>query len=225
VFWIETTQWSICNSESDEQSRIPDLKERIMKEQAPAAIDQRLIRALAHPLRVQILEILTDHVASPNILANQLETRLGDVAYHTRALDRYGALELVDTVQRRGATEHFYKATPNAFVGDPSWRRVPRSIRSGVSAATLQTFLDKAIAALEAGTLDGRDDTVFRWMPLFLDEEGWSEVVAILEEATKLMLAAHLRSQDRLGENDGEGAVSTVVGMAAFETAGSLEAA
>ncbi len=196
-----------------------------MKEPFPEAIDQRLVRSLAHPLRIQILELLTDHVASPNVLASQLETSLSDVAYHTRALDRYGALELVDTAQRRGATEHFYKATPGAFMGGPPWRKVPHSMRGGVSAATLQTFLDKAIAALEAGTLDGRDDTVFRWMPLSLDEEGWKEVVSILEEATKLMLAAHVRSQDRLSEKGGEGVVSTVVGMASFETAGSLEAA
>lgn len=196
-----------------------------MKDQAPEAIDQRLVHALAHPLRVKILEVLSDHVASPNLLAGQLETRLSDVAYHTRALDRYGCLELVDTAQKRGATEHFYKANPGAFVGGPHWRKVPRAVRGGVSAATLQTFLDKAIAALEAGTLDGRDDTVFRWMPLHLDEEGFREIVAILEEATKLMLAAHVRSQDRLNENGGEEAVSTVVGMAAFETAGSIEAA
>ena len=196
-----------------------------MKEPFPQAIDQRLVRSLAHPLRIQILELLTDHVASPNALAQELEAGLSDVAYHTRALDRYGALELVDTAQRRGATEHFYKATPGAFVGGPPWRKVPKSVRGGISAATLQTFLDKAIAALEAGTLDGRDDTVFRWMPLFLDERGWKEVVAIMEEATKLMLAAHVRSQDRLSESGGRGAVSTVVGQAAFETAGSLEGA
>jgi len=196
-----------------------------MKEPLPDAIDQRLVRSLAHPLRIQILELLTDHVASPATLAGQLDAALGDVAYHTRALDRYGALELVDTAQKRGATEHFYKATPGAFVGGPPWRKVPKSIRGGISAATLQTFLDKAIAALEAGTLDGRDDTVFRWMPLFLDERGWKEVVAIMEEATKLMLAAHVRSQDRLSESGGRGAVSTVVGQAAFETAGSVEAA
>lgn len=196
-----------------------------MKEPFPEAIDQRLVRSLAHPLRIQILELLTDHVASPNVLAGQLDAGLSDVAYHTRALDRYGALELVDTAQRRGATEHFYKATPGAFVGGPPWRKVPKTIRGGVSAATLQTFLDKAIAALEEGTLDGRDDTVFRWMPLHLDEEGFGEVVAILEEATKLMLAAHVRSQDRLSENGGKDTVSTVVGMAAFETAGSMKAA
>ncbi len=195
-----------------------------MKDPATEPIDQRLVHALAHPLRVRILEVLSDHVASPNLLAGRLETRLGDVAYHTRALDRYGCLELVDTVQRRGATEHFYKATPEAFVGGPHWRKVPRALRGGVSAATLQTFLDKAIAALEAGTLDGHDDTIFRWMPLFVDQKGWEEVVEIMEEATNQVLAAHLRSQDRLNETGGRGAISTVVGQAAFETAGSLEA-
>jgi DNA-binding transcriptional ArsR family regulator len=188
-------------------------------------IDPRLVRSVAHPLRIRILETLTDHVASPTAIAEKLDASLTGVAYHTRALDRLGALQLVDTAPRRGATEHFYKATPRAFVGDPSWRKVPPSLLGGVSAATLQTFLDKAIAALEAGTLDDREDTVFRWMPLSLDEEGWMEIVAIMEEATKLMLAAHLRSQDRLSESGGRAAVSTVVGQAAFETAGSLEAA
>jgi hypothetical protein len=194
-----------------------------MKAGRTEAIDQNLVRAVAHPLRVQILEILSDQVASPNLLADQLDSGLTDVAYHTRALDRCGCLELVDTAQRRGALEHFYKATPGAFVGDRSWRKVPRSVRGGVSAATLQTFLDKAIAALEAGTLEKHEDTVFRWMPLFLDQEGWKEVVAILEEATNLVLAAHLRSQDRLNEGGGLGRISTVIGMASFETAGSME--
>jgi Helix-turn-helix domain len=196
-----------------------------MPQESVEAIDQRLVRSVAHPLRIKILEALTDHVASPNAIADKLETDLSGVAYHTRELGRLGALELVDTGQVRGAIEHFYKATPRAFVGDPGWRKVPPSLLSGVSAATLQTFLDKAVAALEAGTLDGRSDTVFRWMPISLDEEGWKEVVAIMEEATKLMLAAHLRSQDRLSEKGDRGAVSAVVGQAAFETAGSLKAA
>lgn len=188
-------------------------------------IDPRLVMSVAHPLRIAILEALTDHVASPNAVAEKLEENLPSVAYHTRALDKLGALELVDTARRRGAIEHFYKATPRAFLGDKDWRKVPPSLLGGVSAATLQTFLDKAIAALEAGTLDGREDTVFRWMPLSLDEKGWREVVAIMEKATKLMLAAHLRSQDRINESDGQGTVSAVVGQAVFETAGSLEAA
>jgi hypothetical protein len=186
-------------------------------------IDQRLVRALAHPLRVQILEILTEAIASPNRLSEELETDLPDVAYHTRTLDKCGCLELVKTAQRRGATEHFYKAAPDSFIGTRDWRNVPRPVLGGVSGATLETFLDKAVSALESGTLDGRNDTVFRWMPLLLDQKGWQEVVAILEEATNLILSAHVRSQDRLHETGGQGAISTVIGMASFETAGSLQ--
>ncbi|HEX8753395.1 MAG TPA: hypothetical protein VF731_08265 [Solirubrobacterales bacterium] len=185
-------------------------------------IDQRLIRALAHPLRVQIMDILTDCIASPTLLSERLEVELTHVAYHTRTLDRYGCLQLVKTAQRRGATEHFYKARPGAFVGDKAWREVPKSLLGGVSAATLHTFLDKAITALEAGTLDGRSDAVFRWLPLLLDEAGWKEVVAILEEATNGILAAHLRSKDRLEKGEDGRSVSTVIGLACFETAGSL---
>ncbi|MGV1048868.1 MAG: hypothetical protein ACOYD4_10145 [Solirubrobacterales bacterium] len=194
-----------------------------MDRKRPALIDQRLVKALAHPLRVQILDILTERVASPNGISAELETGLTHVAYHTRELDRYGLLELVRTAQRRGATEHFYKAVPHSFVGDPAWRQVPSSLLGGVSAATLRTFLDKAIAALEAGTLDGRDDTIFRWMPLLLDEAGWEDVVGIMEEMTNQILAAHLRSQDRLAAAGGEDAISTVIGLASFETAGSLQ--
>jgi DNA-binding transcriptional ArsR family regulator len=194
-----------------------------MKQAHTESIDQRLVRALAHPLRVQILEILTERVASPSWLSIQLDAGLSHVAYHTRALDKCGCLDLVDTAQKRGATEHFYKASPGSFVGGRAWRKVPRSILGGVSAATLQTFLDKAIAALEAGTLEGRKDTVLRWMPLLLDQAGWEEVVAIMEKATNLVLAAHRRSQDRLATTGARGAISTVIGLASFETAGSMQ--
>jgi DNA-binding transcriptional ArsR family regulator len=187
-------------------------------------IDPRLVRALAHPLRIQILEILSERVASPNDVSEQLEVDLTHVAYHTRALRKCGCLELVDTARRRGATEHFYKASPESFIGDRRWRRVPRSIRGGVSAASLQTYMDRAVAALEAGTIDGRDDTTLSWMPLLLDLTGWDEVTAILEEAIERVLEAQERSRARLGRRGGSAAISSVAAFANFETAGSAAA-
>ena len=173
-----------------------------MKEDKPQAIDQRLVRALAHPLRIQILEVLTERVASPNLIAEELNTGLSHVAYHTRALDRCGCLELVETAQRRGATEHYYKAKPHAFLGDRAWRKVPRSVRGAVTAATLQTFLDKAVAALEAGTIDDREDTTLNWMPVHLDEQGWRAVTAILAEATERVLQAQEDADQRAAKSD-----------------------
>lgn len=188
------------------------------------AIDQRLVRALAHPLRVQILEVLTERVASPNLIAEQLDLGLTDVAYHTRALSRFGCLDLVGTAQRRGATEHFYKAQPRAFIGDRSWRRVPRTLRGGISAAALQTFIDKAVDALEAGAIDNRDETAFGWTPLRVDQRGWEEIATIVEDAFERIMEAQARSRRRLRKRgSGQGVLSTVLGLTHFETRGSRE--
>jgi DNA-binding transcriptional ArsR family regulator len=107
-----------------------------MKEERPEPIDQKLVRALAHPVRIQILEILTERVASPNMLAVELDTGLSHVAYHTRALDRCGCLELVETAQRRGATEHFYRALEDTtfswmplHLDEQAWREVTGILR------------------------------------------------------------------------------------------------
>jgi DNA-binding transcriptional ArsR family regulator len=190
-----------------------------MQEEPDSTLDQRLVRALAHPVRVQILEILSERVASPNMLAAELDTGLSHVAYHTRALNRCGCLELVQTAQRRGATEHFYKARPRGFIGDQAWRQVPRSLRGAVTDASLQTFLSKALGALEAGAIDNRDDTTLTWMPLHLDEQGWGEVTAILREATDRVMKAQEDSNQRADSAEGQArTISAVVALALFET-------
>ncbi len=189
-----------------------------MNRTRPEVIDQRLVRALAHPLRIKILEILTERVASPNRISDDLDAGLSHVAYHTRALDKCGCLELVDTAKRRGATEHFYKASPHSFIGDRIWRRVPRALLGGVSGATLQSFMDRAVAALEAGTIDGREDTTLYWMPVRLDEEGWSAVTATMEETVDKVLTIQDESRGRLIRKKGRGAISAIIGVASFET-------
>lgn len=194
-----------------------------MKRSRPELIDQRLVRALAHPLRIKILEILTERVASPNLISDNLEAGLSHVAYHTRALDKCGCLELVDTAQRRGATEHFYKASPHSFIGDRIWRRVPRALLGGVSGATLQSFMDRAVAALEAGTIDEREDTTLYWMPVLLDEQGWKEVTTTMEETVDRVLAIQEESRERIARRKGRGGISAIVGVASFETPHSRE--
>lgn len=192
-----------------------------MNRDRPEVIDQRLVKALAHPLRIKILEILTERVASPNRLSGELDAGLSHVAYHTKALDECGCLELVDTAKRRGATEHFYKAVPRSFIGDRIWRRVPRALLGGVSGATLQSFMDRAVAALEAGTIDRREDTILYWMPVRLDEQGWNEMTATMEGAVDKVLAIQAESRERLAQRKGDGAISAIVGVAGFETPGS----
>jgi DNA-binding transcriptional ArsR family regulator len=76
-----------------------------------APVDQRLIKALGHPVRLRVLDILNARVASPSELAKELEEPLGNVAYHVKILEETGSIELVRTAPVRGALEHFYRAT------------------------------------------------------------------------------------------------------------------
>ena len=84
------------------------------------SVEQIVAKAFAHPLRVQILIILNERVASPNLLAQELDQSLNLVAYHVRVLEKYDCIELVDTKQRRGATEHFYRATRASSSATPN---------------------------------------------------------------------------------------------------------
>lgn len=73
--------------------------------------DQRLVKALSHPLRAKALPLFAEGAVSPVQVARQLDVDVSHIAYHIRVLRRLGLIELVETRQRRGALEHFYRAT------------------------------------------------------------------------------------------------------------------
>jgi len=189
-----------------------------MNRRRPNRIDQRLVRALGHPLRVKILEVVQLRKASPSELTDLLEAPLGNVAYHVRVLEKCGCIEQIATARRRGAVEHYFRARPRSYIGHQDWRKVPKSLRDGVTGAALGTFFDKAADALEAGTMDARDDTTLNWMPMAVDEAGWAEVTAVFEAVTNRLEAIHALCRRRMA-GSGEESTALVVGMAAFEPA------
>jgi DNA-binding transcriptional ArsR family regulator len=189
-----------------------------MNRRRPNRIDQRLVRALGHPLRVKILEVVQVRKASPTELTELLSAPLGNVAYHVRVLEKCGCIEQVATARRRGAVEHYFRARPRSYIGHQDWRKVPKSLRDGVTGASLGTFFDRAADALEAGTMDARDDTTLNWMPMAVDAAGWAEVAAVFEAVNNRLEAIHELCRRRI-EQDGDEPTSLVVGIAAFEPA------
>lgn len=178
--------------------------------------DPRLAKALSHPLRVEILELLNEREASPTELARLLSVALNLVSYHAKVLVDCGAIELVRREPRRGTYEHFYRAVPRSSIGHQAWRQVPPSLVGEVSAASIQSFVDKAVAALEAGTLDGRDGTVLNSMGMTVDELGWIQAADVLDAALTQLEAIHEQSRQRL-KVTGKEAIPVVIGLAAFE--------
>jgi len=188
-----------------------------VKSKSKGKVDQRLIKALAHPLREDILAILNERVASPNELAKGLGEGLSQVSYHVKVLKDCECLELVKTEPRRGAVEHYYRATARAFLSDRDWERLPDAARAGLSVGLLQGIVDDAMAALRAGTFEARGDRHLSWTPLIVDEEGWQDLVALLAETLEGVLDIQAKSAGRLAETDeGISAAVTIMGYEAF---------
>ena len=74
--------------------------------------DPRLVKALAHPLRIRILGILEQRSATPKELAELLDVQLENLSYHVRTLRDFGFIKLERRRMVKGAVEHRYGMWP-----------------------------------------------------------------------------------------------------------------
>lgn len=184
---------------------------------SPEGITQQLAKALAHPLRVRILTSLHKGVSSPNQLSQELGEPLGNVSYHVKTLLEYDCVELVKTEPRRGAVEHFYRATERTFFNDSDWEKIPASARKGIFGSILETIGQDATEALIAGTIDARTDSHVSRTPLTLDEKGWSDITALLAETLDKAIEIQEEAATRLS-NEKSDSITTKLALLHFET-------
>ena len=176
--------------------------------------DSTLLKALAHPVRARALTVLNQRVASPSELASEQGEAVGYVAYHVRVLHELGLIELVDTRQVRGATEHFYRGSVRPYLSDEFWSRLPEDARNGISVAGLDV-LNKAIKqAFEAGTFDARTDRHLSNVTLELDEDGWRRANALLNSCLEELMRIGAECESR----DGEPKIRATFGLMGFES-------
>jgi DNA-binding transcriptional ArsR family regulator len=151
-----------------------------MTETLDQKVDQQLLTALGHPLRQRLLILLHKQgEASPRELAKLSGERLGNVSYHVRVLRDAGCCELVRTEPRRGAVEHFYRATARPMLDDRQWAQLPVSARRKLFGQTLRDMWSDAFMAAEGTGFDDEQAHVSR-SHLDLDEEAWKELVDLL---------------------------------------------
>lgn len=181
-------------------------------------IDQRLVKALTHDLRVQILGILNERIASPKELSDELEEGLSQVSYHVKVLRDYECIELVNTEPRRGAVEHYYRATSRAFLTDRTWFALPDSVRPGLSADLVESVARDAATSLKAGIFDERKDRHASRTPVIVDETGWKELIKALDGTMKQVEKIQKQSSARL-KKAGEPGFTASVALLGFELA------
>jgi DNA-binding transcriptional ArsR family regulator len=183
---------------------------------SPEGITQQLAKALAHPLRVRILSSLHKGVSSPNQLSQELGEPLGNVSYHVKTLLEYDCVELVKTEPRRGAVEHFYRATERAFFSASDWEKIPASARKGISGSILETVGHDATDALMAGSIDARTDSHISRTPLILDDQGWTEITALLADTLSKAIEIQEEAATRLSDDKSD-SIDTRLAILHFE--------
>ena len=159
--------------------------------------DPRIVKGLAHPLRISILEVLMDREASPSQLADELNAPLGNVSYHVRILDNLGLVKLTRKKPRRGAIEHYYKAQGRVRVSDDAWGEVPGIVKEAFVNSTLRTVGDVVTQAAAVGGFDRADAHLTR-QPLTVDEQGFREIAAALHRLSDELHEIHERAGERL---------------------------
>ena len=162
--------------------------------------DPRLVKALAHPLRVRILSILDQRVASPSELAQEIGAPLGNVSYHVRILASLGLARLVKETPRRGSVEHHYTAVARPHITNEAWAAVPDIVKRAMVGATLQQAGAYVNAAAQEGGFDRAEAHLSR-TSIKLDAKGWEQLNAaclkFVEQVERIDAAAKERTKKK----------------------------
>ena len=161
-----------------------------------------LVRALSHPTRRKVLRILSRRIAGPSEMAAEMHLPVGAVSHHVRWLASHNCIELVSTAQRRGAVEHYYRATSHPLLTDEQWQDLPGERRESLIEMMLRDLWRDLLDAREAGTV-AADDVHFSRTLLTLDDEGHRElsdlILDVLLKALEIEAASLKRLQGAQG--------------------------
>lgn len=194
----------------------------VLRLDSPIPFTMRLAKVFADPLNLTILTELNLREMS----ATQLKDHLGgDIAVsgfyrRLKMLTKLGWLVKVDERtggKRRGATEHFFRATGPATFDTHIWAGIPHSARKGMSWRTLDQLFEKITEAIDAGTLDARLDRHASWSLLLLDELGWQQVIAALDSYFRVLFKTQEAAKARLARSGERPMLATFI-LAGFES-------
>lgn len=188
---------------------------------------ETICNVLKHPLRVRILEVLNEGPRSPSQFVEEgltpknhfvnYQQALSLVSYHFRELQKDGCLEVVESIPRRGAVEHVYRGLARVYFDDADFERMARPTRCRLSRISLQGLIARADRAIGEDTFDARTDRHLTWMPMELDERGWTEMIAALAATFGELTQIRHDARDRLAAS-GEEVIPATVAMLGFES-------
>lgn len=177
----------------------------------------RLLKGLAHPIRLELLGILSYRDISPSEFARHRGEPVSNLSYHFNTLEELGCIELARTKPRRGSVEHIYRRIKRVIFTDRDWLIMPDEARQIVASTILRDLIGRMTQALQAGTFTAREDVHITWRPVTLDDQGWSEVMKVLKQAFDSVSEIEVQAIERMRES-GEDGLEATVAMAGFES-------
>jgi DNA-binding transcriptional ArsR family regulator len=105
------------------------------------------LRALAHPLRLRMMELFAESPKTTKQVAELLGQPPTRLYHHVAALERAGLLLLKETRQNRGAIEKWYTSASQQIIGGKAQRRRARR----AVAATVLEQARQEVAAIPTG--------------------------------------------------------------------------
>jgi DNA-binding transcriptional ArsR family regulator len=186
------------------------------KAAAPTLIDPRILKAQSHPVRAEILNILSEGPNSPSRMHRRMEAgSLQLVCHHVKILREVGLIELVRIKRRGNRNEHIYRATKRQYFSLEEWLAVDPKFRDPVIGTILRQISDDTGRAAAEGRFSELPDSHLSRSPVELDARGWTEVLEALGVALESILEAHARSRER-GQVSGEELMAVRVVMMQF---------
>jgi hypothetical protein len=137
-----------------------------------------------------------------------------------RQLSAYGLIEQVEIRKggsRRGGVEHFYRALQATELDTPIWDLLPDQLKAAVTGVIFHAFGERIFQAMDAATIDARDDRHITWVTVPLDEKAWKEVIARLNALFRFTQKAATEAEKRLKEG-AKPLIPTTVGLFGFES-------
>jgi len=119
-----------------------------------AGLDQ--VRALAHPLRLRLMELFVEQPTTTKQAAERLGQPPTRLYHHVAALERAGLIRLASTRANRGATEKYFEAVGKRFVGGAGVAALLAGEKAGrdrtaVGALVFDQARNELVRALAAG--------------------------------------------------------------------------
>jgi len=185
------------------------------------AISERLARALAHPLRVQVLSVLNEREAiSPKEFKDTTDAPapISTVAKQFRVLEELRCIEMTGTRKSGRNIERLFQATQRPAFDRQAWELLPLPTKRGLSARIFATYMDRIAQAVEAETFDARNGRRFSWLHRTYDEIAWAKMIDATEAVLWWSLDAQLESRRRLSRT-GETPIPLVSSLSTIEAA------